>query len=238
MKKISLVLLVVFSVAFAGFAEAAKPKKRTRNANRIGAYGVGFIGQSKYTSDQTGAEAFAVDQLENLGDASQNISVSTEDTDIGYNATFGYRFNRYFAAELGLAQVGSVESKARGQVDFGDGSGFTDASMTLGFSTGGVMFSAIGILPINDSFEFFGRAGYMFTSTERELSLRIDGESGGFGSAKGDSQEVVLGLGAAYHFNQVYSLRFEYLKLDEVGEDRSTGVEDLHVLGLGVVVRF
>ena len=238
MKKISVILLVVSSVAFAGFAEAAKPRKRTRNANRVGAYGVGFLGQSKYTGDQTGAEEFAVDQLENLGDASRNISVATEDTDIGYNATFGYRFSRYFAAELGLAQMGSVESKARGELDFGDGSGFHDSAMTLSFSTGGILMSAIGILPINDSFEFFGRAGYMFTSSERELTARVEDESGGFGSAKGDSQDLVLGLGAAFHFNQVYSLRLEYLKLDEVGEDRSTGVEDLTVLGLGLVVRF
>ena len=238
MKNVSVVLLVIVSVAFAGFAEAAKPKKRTRNANRIGAYGVGFLGQSKYTSDQTGAEEFAVGQLEIIGDASRNVSVATEDTDIGYNATFGYRFSRYFAAELGLAQMGSVESKARGEVDFGDGSGFHDSAMTLAFSTGGLLFSAIGILPINDSFEFFGRAGYMFTSSERELSLRIDGDSGGFGSSKGDSQDLVLGLGATYHFNQIYSLRLEYLKLDEVGEDRSTGLEDLSLLGLGLVVRF
>jgi hypothetical protein len=93
MKKLSVVLLVVCSVAFAGFAEAAKPKKRTRNANRIGAYGIGFIGQSKYTGDQTNAEDFAVIRLQDLGESSQNISVATEDTDIGYNATFGYRLN-------------------------------------------------------------------------------------------------------------------------------------------------
>jgi opacity protein-like surface antigen len=238
MKNVWVILLVVFSVAFAGFAEAATPKKRTRNANRIGPYGVGFFGQSKYTSDQSGAEQFAIDQLESLGDASQNIAVSTEDTDMGYNATFGYRFSRYVAAELGLAQMGSVESKARGEVDFGDGSGFHDATMSLAFSTGGIMMSVIGILPVSDQFEFFGRAGYLFTSTERELNLRIDGESGGFGSAKGDSQDMVLGLGAAYHFNQIYSLRLEYLKLDEVGEDNNTGLEDLNVIGLGLVVRF
>ena len=37
MKRVTVVLLVAISVAFAGFAEAAKPKKRTRNANRVGA---------------------------------------------------------------------------------------------------------------------------------------------------------------------------------------------------------
>ncbi len=53
MKKISVIVLVALSVAFAGYAEAATPKKRTRNANRIGAYGGALVGYSNYSGDQT-----------------------------------------------------------------------------------------------------------------------------------------------------------------------------------------
>lgn len=236
MKKVTVVLLVAISVAFAGFAEAAKPKKRTRNANRVGPYGVGFVGQSHYTSDQSQNEQDLLDTLINTGEPTQNLSASTEDTDIGYNATFGFRFNRYFAAELGLAQFGSVESTAKGELDFGGG--FVPTSLKLSFSAGGPMISAVGFLPLNDKFELFGRVGYLFTSSERELTSNVDGQSGGFGSAKGDSQDLVLGVGAAFNFNQVYSVRLEYQQLDELGQDERTGLEDLNVIGLGVVVRF
>jgi opacity protein-like surface antigen len=236
MKRVTVVLLVAISVAFAGFAEAAKPKKRTRNANRIGAYGVGFVGQSNYTSDQSQNEQDLLNTLINTGNPTQNLSASTEDTDIGYNATFGYRFNRYVAAELGLAQFGSVESTAKGDLDFGGG--FVPTSLKLSFSAGGPMMSVVGFLPLNDKFELFARVGYLFTSSERELTSNVDGQSGGFGSAKGDSQDLVLGVGAAFNFNQIYSVRFEYQQLDELGQDERTGLEDLNVLGLGVVVRF
>jgi opacity protein-like surface antigen len=236
MKKITVVLLVVVGVAFAGFAEAAKPKKRTRNANRVGAYGVGFIGQSNFTSDQSQNEQDLLDTLENTGNPTQNLVTSTEDSDLGYNATFGFRFNRYLAAELGLAQFGTLSSTASGGMDFGDG--FVPTSVKLSYSAGGPMMSAIGILPLNDKFELFVRVGYLFASSERELTSKVDGQSGGFGSAKGDSQDLVLGAGASFHFNQVYSLRFEYQQLDEVGQDDRTGREDITVLGLGVVVRF
>ena len=236
MKKVTVVLLVVVSVAFAGFAEAAKPKKRSRNANRVGAYGVGFVGQSNYTSDQSQNEQDLLDTLVNTGNPTQNLSTSSEDTDLGYNATFGYRFNRYLAAELGLAQFGEVSSTAKGDLDFG--TGFVPTSVTLTFSAGGPMMSVIGILPINDRFELFGRLGYLFTSSERELTSSVDGQSGGFGSAKGDSQDLVLGVGAAFHFNQVYSLRFEYQQLDDLGQDSRTGLEDLNVIGVGFLVRF
>ena len=51
MKNMSVILLAVITVAFAGLADAA-PKKRTRNANRIGPYGMGALGHSTWTGDQ------------------------------------------------------------------------------------------------------------------------------------------------------------------------------------------
>jgi opacity protein-like surface antigen len=235
MKNVSVVILAAVCVAFAAFAEAA-PKKRTRNANRIGPYGMGAIGQSHWTSDQSENEQNLILTLEDVNVPIQDISTSSTDSDIGYNATFGYRFTRYIAAEIGLAQFGSVESVARANMDFGDG--LEPVSLKLAFTAGGPLISVMGILPLNDNFEFFGRAGYLFTSSERELSSRVSGQSGGFGAAKGDSQDLVLGLGAAYHFNQVYSVRLEYQQLGEVGEEGSSGEEDLNVIGLGLVIRF
>jgi hypothetical protein len=236
MKKISVLLLVVVSFTLAGFAEAAAPKKRTRNANRIGAYGGALIGQSNFSGDQSENEEGLVNTLVQNGSPIRNLSSGTEDSDLGYQATFGYRFNRYFAAELGLAQFGTLESTARAEMDFGGG--FVPASVSLKFSAGGPIVSAIGILPIGDKAEFYGRLGYLFTSSERELSSRVDGRSGSFGSAKGDSQNPVYGIGFAWHFNQVYSLRAEFQKLDNLGQENRTGEEDLTVIGVGMIVRF
>lgn len=236
MKKLSVILLVVVSFAFAGFAEAATPKKRTRNANRIGAYGGVLIGQSDFSGDQSENEAGLVDTLVNTGAPIQNLRSETEDSDFGYQATFGYRFNRYFAAELGLAQYGELKSTARADMDFG--AGFVPASVSLTFSAGGPILSAIGILPLGEKFEAYARLGYLFTSSERELSSRVDGQSGSFGSAKGDSQNPVYGLGVAWHINQVYSIRAEFQKLDNLGQENRTGEEDITVAGLGLIVRF
>jgi opacity protein-like surface antigen len=237
MKKTTVVLLSVLCLAIAGIADAAPKKKRTRNANRVGAYGVGFIANSTFTSDVTEEEAFAEEILLSLEpDATQNLATSTDDSDIGYHATFGFRFNRYFAAELGLVQTGDTVSRARADMDFG--TGLLPADSAVSFGAGGPLISAIGILPINDRFEVFGRAGYMFTSAEREILLRVDGQTVAFGSGKGDSQDLVLGVGMAYHFNVVYSLRLEYLKFDSLGEDGRSGTEDLNQYGLGIVVRF
>ncbi len=235
MKNFPVVLLAVVSIAFAGFADAA-PKKRTRNANRIGPYGMGMLSQSNWTSDQAGAEQFVVDFLIDTENPVRNITTSSEEKDVGYNATFGYRFSRYFAAEVALAQFGEVSSTAESEMDFGDG--FEPTTLKMTFSAGGPMISGLGILPLNDHFEFFGRVGYLFASSERELTSRVSGDRGSLGGIKGDSTDLVLGVGAAYHFNQVYSVRVEYQKIDEVGEEDNSGVEDLSVIGVGVVIRF
>lgn len=235
MKKLPIIVLATVGIAFAGFADAATPKKRTRNANRIGPYAGALVGYSSYSSDQSGAEAALEEILEGAGDASQNITSSTEDSDIGYQAFFGYRFYRFFAAELGLAQYGSVESVAKGDVDFGEG--FLPTSVRYTFSAGGPVISAIGILPLGEKFELFARLGYMFTSAEREFGARVDGENAGTGSLRGDSQNAIYGVGFTFNINQVYAIRGEFQDLNSVGNGQ-TGEEDLTVVGLGFIVRF
>jgi OOP family OmpA-OmpF porin len=237
MKTLSVIVLACSSLAFAAYADAASPKKRPRSANRIGAYGGAFVGSSTYSGDHESNEQFVKDILEGAGDDSQNVTTSTEDTDIGYQLLFGYRFHRFFAAEVGLAQFGGVESSAKGDVDFGDGNGFLPTSVKYTFTTGGPMFSAVGILPLSEKFELFGRLGYLLASAELEFSARVDGESAGSGSVKGDSQDVAYGIGFAWNINQVFSIRGEFQKLDGLGNSQ-TGKEDLTVIGLGLLMRF
>jgi hypothetical protein len=238
MKKTAVILLVVLSVGFAGFTEAATPKKRTRNANRIGPYAGALVGYSNFSGNQDENEQNLVDILDNSQYPYQNLTTGTENTDLGYQALFGYRFHRFFSAELGLAQFGQLKSTAKADVDFGDGNGFVPSSIALTFTAGGPMLSAIGILPIGEKFELFGRLGYLFTSSERSLSSKVNGQTGSFGSAKGDSQNPVYGVGFALHINQVYSIRGEYQQLDQLGQENRTGAEDVTVMGVGLIIRF
>src|SRR3982751_3085370 len=104
MKKVSVIVLVVVGLMFAAYAEAAKPKRRTRNSNRVGPYAGALLGMNHYTEDQSGPEA----DLENTftGVPTQNLAIGTDSKDIGYAAQFGYRFDRYLAAEFALVQYG------------------------------------------------------------------------------------------------------------------------------------
>lgn len=235
MKKISVIVLVVVGLACSAVADAANhPKKRTRNANRVGPYAGAMIGETHYTGDQTAAES----DLESTfnGVTTQNLTIGTKNKGIGYGAQFGYRFTRYIAAEFELTQFGELRSTARADVDLG--SGFEPASIDLKFHSTGPKVSVIGILPLNDKFELYAQAGVMFTSSERQLVIRVNGQLQSFGSVKGDSTDTVFGVGAAWHVNQMYTVRLQFERLTKVGDEAKTGTEDFDHASLGLIVRF
>jgi hypothetical protein len=240
MKKISVVLLVVLGLALAGMSDAATPKrKRTRNQNRVGPYVTAFVGMTSYSGDQSGDEQSLIDILDDAGVPFQNENTGTEDSDIGYTASFGYRFSRYIAGELGLSHFGSLTSTLTADVDLPqDSEGFVPARFEYSFNVGGPVISVLGILPVKDKFEFYGRVGYLFASVEREFTSKINGQRGLSGSAQGDSQNLVYGAGLTWNINQMYSVRAEYLVLDDVGQGNRTGKEDLSTMSIGMVVRF
>lgn len=230
------VLLAVIALAFSAVADAAKPRKRTRNADRVGPYAVGFLGHTSYSSDSILDETLAANVLVSLGSIdARNLSAFTDDSNLGYQAAFGYRFNRYIAAELSLLQLGEKISTAMGELDFG--AGFVPSRVNNTFKAGGPLFSAIGTLPLNNRLELFARVGYLFAASRRELRARIGDDTGGLGSGTGDSQDLILGAGASVHFGQVYSVRFEYLRMGEIGAGASSS-EEADMYGLGIVVRF
>src|SRR5262245_35784885 len=236
MRKFPVFVVVVLGLAIAGMAEAA-PKKRTRNQNRIGPYVAAFVGMTQYAGDHSADEESLMTILDNAGYPSQNTSTKTEDSDIGYQASFGYRFHRYIAAEIGLVQYGSPKTSLSSDVDVNGSGTFVPVGLHYDFKVGGPLISAIGTLPIGEKFEFYGRVGIIFASAERTFSSRINGESGISSSGRGDSQNLVYGGGMSWNLNQMYTIRAEYQVINGVGEGtRTGGEEDLSNFSLGLVV--
>src|SRR5690349_24221636 len=99
---------------------------------------------SDLSGDQSADEQSLIGILDDAGVPFQNEKTSTEDTDLGYAASFGYRFNRYIAGELGLSQFGSLTSTLTADVDLPqDTSGFVPARFEYSFKVGGPVISVL-----------------------------------------------------------------------------------------------
>ena len=234
MKMFPVIALMAVGLACGPLAEAA-PKKRVDN--RAGPYVFGMAGMTTYSGSHEELEQVMRDILTANELPFQNLVSTTDDSDIGFQVGAGYRFGRYFAAELSFAQFGELVTSASAEVDYPqDEAGFEPSELELGYDTGGPVFSAIGILPINQHFEVFGRLGLIFASFKRSFSSTVNGQTLS-GSARSDLQKPVYGAGFAWNINKVYSLRAEYQVINDIG-DSGAGTEDLKTMGLQFSMRF
>jgi opacity protein-like surface antigen len=236
MKKVPVILLVAMALLMAGIAEAAPKKKRTRNANRVGPYAGAMVNMSSYTTEQDIDDQGVIDFFAQQGIPFSNVSETSDDSNMGYEAVFGYRFNRYIGAELGLMKAGEMKSKLNG--DFGPPGSTVPGYLSIDYSFSGPVFSVIGILPLHDKFEFYGRAGLLFAGADRNIKVRIGDDVTNLGGNRGDSSDLIYGGGMQYHINVMFTVRAEYMMFRDIGDPQTTGVEDLNNIGLGLIVRF
>lgn len=135
------------------------------------------------------------------------LSTAAKDaTSVGMFA--GYRFNRNFAIEGAFHRLGNF--------DFDNGAAGTVNKLS---------FAALGIMPLNDKFSLYGRAGVYYMNGDRASP-----GSAFVGSAK--SAGIVLGAGVTYAFTPAISGRLEIQKTAHASDS------DWKTLSAGLAFRF
>lgn len=107
-----------------------------------------------------------------------------DDEDTAFSVFGGYQFNRHFALEGGYADLGQIEPGSAGAP----------------FEADTVHATAIGMIPLNDEFAVYGRAGVHRWDADTALAL-LDGEDSG--------TDATYGVGAQYRFTERFALRAE-----------------------------
>lgn len=126
-----------------------------------------------------------------VGDTSVKVDDSAGDFDgsaTSYKVYGGYRFMKFFGVEGSYIDFGSPD----------DSVGGTDVKID---ATGWDAF-AVGVLPIGDHFEVFGKLGLLFWDTDIHIQ--------GSGSDSDSGNDTVWGLGAAFIFGKHLGVRAEY----------------------------
>lgn len=205
-----------------------------------GSYGNGSKSIDKASYDQFALavyDAFGFVPGSNVGD-----NVSSIDTDNpGFGFVAGYRLNNHLAVEGGYMDLGKFRYQALSNGGFinADDPTVLDPdvlSLSANSKTAGFALTALGILPLNYRWELYGRAGVLFASNELTLFL-----TNGVGSFKdtytGSSTDLLAGAGAGFTFAEIYTLRAEYQRVFDAGDD-TVGEGDQDLATVGVTVRF
>jgi opacity protein-like surface antigen len=168
------------------------------------------------------------------------ISVLPETTrvqgsDLGWTGFFGYRMNRFLAAELGYAGFGSVDIEET--YDLSEFSPPLPPETTLPSSSevGGLTFSVLGLLPFSqDRFEAFVRAGVLFADQTLKGDLGVAS-----GVEFDESDELWLaGAGLSFRPTPRWSTRIEYQAVEELRANTMTGAIEMWRVSLGIAYYF
>src|SRR5262245_53067283 len=147
-------------------------------------------------------------QSEASGSCPSGFSCDFKDTD--WKLFGGYRINRNFAAEVFYADHGEISIKARGGSATAKSSPF-----------GGV---GLGILPLGNQFELFGKLGIGSTSVDASAT------AGGLSAGASDSgSDVVFGIGGMFNFSRNLGVRAEWERYND---------SEIDVLSIGLQYRF
>ena len=159
------------------------------------------------------APAFAADDSgfyigAGIGDGSVKVDgiedgLNFDGSDTAFKVLGGYKFMKYLAAELEYIDAGDAEDKW--SEDF---KGITEElKLTIGFS--GFNASAVGILPIGEKFNVFGKLGFIMWDAD----FRAKYSYGSFEDSDSDSDsgtDFSWGVGAGFDFTDNLGVRIEY----------------------------
>jgi hypothetical protein len=161
---------------------------------------------------------------------------SLDDSDIGWGLQVGYRFNRYIAAEVGYVDLGESLYEAIMTVD--DGLEIFPVEASVRFKSSGPTAAVLGMLPIGERFDAQAKAGIYVADTRLRSRLRdVEfAENVVHDETKAGETEFFFGVGGAWNISDSYSLRFEYERYLDLGDD-DTGEGDVDLIGLSVLFR-
>jgi len=199
-------------------ALALAPAAHAQSTFVRGPYVGGMVGLSRLTFDS--------DAVPISGGGPSTLTRNNE-TDAGVRAFGGYRFSRNLAVEGGITSFSSFTATR----NVGGGSGKVTADVV------GVHATAVGIVPVDNNFDLFGRAGLLFAPIEYTASATgsvvLVGDTTGYGG----STSLLIGFGAEYRITRNIGVRVEFEQAFGVG-DSDIARGDLSFVSAGAVYRF
>jgi OOP family OmpA-OmpF porin len=124
-------------------------------------------------------------------------------SDIGFKVFGGYKFMPYLAAELEYIDGGEPDDTFRNDI-------FPDDRLKGTAGVTGFVGSGVGILPIGESFDVFGKLGFIYWDLDGSVKVRNADGTLGKESAGNDGTDFAWAVGGSWHFMENFAVRLEY----------------------------
>lgn len=159
---------------------------------------------------------------------------STDQNATPYSFLVGYRLMDYLAFEVSYIDLGSTSYKGFATTPKG-GNGVVKGT----WSADGWPVSVLGIWPIDDTWEVFGRVGAFFGSVDlkaRVVDTATDTRLAGY-SASNNSNQFFGGAGVDAKFMDNWAARFEWQAMPSLGNN-DTGSGNFNNFMVSILYKF
>lgn len=164
------------------------------------------------------------------GQAPAGSTSHVSDSDTGYRFTGGYQFNEYWGVEASYVDFGQAETDA------------TVTTPTAGTLSGkrkahGFVFAGTGTYPFNDNWSGYLRFGTIDGHVENNLT-GTGSLSGLTATQSSTDWKVTWGIGVNWKVASNWILRAGWDQYSSLGNQATTGENDVNLTSIGVVYRF
>jgi len=178
--------------------------------------------------------AFADNDLQ-LDQTSQNKDTKATT----WQAILGYRLNPYIAGEITYLDLSGPTYRLSGDATFPPTFiAAVPVTTKSEWNATGVPLSVLGIWPITDEWEVFGRVGVFIGDVDLQVAANADnGTANARSRASESATEFIGGAGVNYNFMDVWTARAEWQGMPSVGNNQ-TGSTSWYQIAFSVLYKF
>ena len=204
-------------------------------------FGIGISHPSTHIADLT-TENQPINNL--INGSVINFSASHDDSSNNTWMIFGgYQLNKFLAAEILYSTLGEYSREATASAPIGALKKVHKYHTLDNLKLDGFGVSAVANLPITDRFAIFGKYGIFHWSGKLShvtdflpsSGIQLDSVSS---EDKDSGNSPMFGIGARFKLRHGISLLAEWMQIDKVGGNLSTGSSNVGVTTAGLQVNF
>jgi len=208
-------------------------------AEDTGFYVGASVGQGSFALNTSKVNR-AIEEAFNSNNLALDQTGQNKDTkSTTWQAILGYRLNPYLAAEITYLDLRGPTYKLNGDATFPP-TFIAPVPVTTkaDWSASGVPISVLGIWPITDEWEVFGRVGVFIGDVKVKVAVNADnGNANGRARKSDGSTEFLGGAGVNWNFMDMWTARAEWQGMPSVGNNQ-TGSTSWNQIALSVLYKF